>query len=188
MAGLATVVGGVKVYEHREIIDLYSDLAVSHVHESGTIIDFTEKTDPNVARDRKVIDSFNTLNRDFGVSNDLLLSSDHGWRYASVWPYSRALDANYAVTLLPNIGDKYKDDYQKRLAAVGRYWNTDPEGSPPGYDPGLKDLNVGEHLQRYIDDNLWVGIIMGRDYEQSGNKTNLESAKRIKLNTTGLTI
>ncbi len=177
-AALTTAVVGVKAYEHRELLGLYADLTISHVQDR-TIIDFTEQTDPNITRDRKFIDSYNLMNRNFGVDNDLLLSSEHGWTYASAWPYGRAIDACYVATLLPNIGDSYKEDYQKRLNAAQRYWNTDPEGYPPGYDPGLRAWHGGERIQRYVDDNLWIGAMLARDYRQSGNKDHLEKAQEI---------
>ena len=154
-------------FQYREAVSLEAGVVAAHIPE--TIVDFTQKTDS-----KQITDPYKNFD-----AGDLLLSSDHGWRYGSAWPYSRALDASYTATLLPNVGENYKKDYQRRLAATQRYWNTDPQGYPPGYDPGLKDLHFGEPLHRYIDDNLWLGIIMARDYSHSGNVESLKNAKRV---------
>lgn len=144
------------------------------------------------AKIQKAMLLYNNMITNFGTHSELMLenSRDLGEKYAMVWPYSRAIEATYAMRFVPGSGKEPRERYKNMLGGLENYWSDKPPDHKPGYDPGLTALNSYYHPQlrpfvenngpdRYVDDNLWIGQILMREYWETKDKRLLHRAKQI---------
>ncbi len=120
--------------------------------------------------------SFDYLQR-YEVDNGLFTDNIQG-NYAQVWGHSQALSALNLISEIPGSDGKARQDFLHSLSASNHYWGTSEESSQPGYNSSINESNFGEK-ERFVDDNLWMGLIHIREYEKSGNPMQLERAKQI---------
>jgi hypothetical protein len=102
-----------------------------------------------------------------------------GGRYASLWPFSRALVGTITLAGVPSAlvgGASYQADVADRLTGLSRYW--DSGSTPPGYD-SYPPAPHGGGGDKYYDDQAWVGLAAAQNYALTGERTSLADAKNV---------
>ncbi len=179
------VVGGF----HAEQVELGMNWLSTKLQEPDPPLDIPENAE---AKEKKAMLLYNNMITKFGTHNELMLerSREIGAEYALVWPYSRAIEATYAMRFVPGAGNEPRERHKNMLGGLEAYWSDKPEGHKPGYDPGLIALNSNyvsilkpfvesEGPDRYVDDNLWAGQILMREYWETKDGRLLHRAKQV---------
>lgn len=96
--------------------------------------------------------------------------------YSWVWPLSQVVAGTIDLASLPGVGDVYRDEVLRRLAAMELYWS--PENTPPAYSSYvIPPLSDGGDV--FYDDNAWIGLELIRWYRLSGDQAILDRARLV---------
>lgn len=152
-----------------ETVGLYGDLAGKNVVAFARDINpFEDEPDPT---------TFDAIEYRFSVGDGLYTSDDYG-NYTSIWPHSQVVSAYQLVRLLDDGADQYEDKYYKALSATNYYWNGGSGERLPGYDAHIP-APLSRKKERFVDDNLWLGLILVQEYKKTGNTEALQKAEQI---------
>lgn len=162
--GSAVVVAG-----NQERTSVYGHLAKVNIeHAVRDVNPFAEAdTDP---------ESFEYLEYQYGVDNGLFTDDEFG-NYTHVWPHSQAVSAYRIASLTPG-SEQFYPKYKESLSAADYYWTNGGGNTLPGYDASIKASIFGE-TERFVDDNLWMGLILAKDYEEGGEAKWLHKAEQV---------
>lgn len=117
------------------------------------------------------------LESDFEISNHLLRDHNVGW-YASIWSSYQALNALYVTSLMPG-GTGCRAELEDNVAAISSYyWDTSYHGSPAAFDQGPAAIHFHPDPPR-VDDSLWMGLALDREYLLTGNRSYLQRAEEV---------
>lgn len=140
----------------------YAYLAQANIEHS-----FGEAPDPT---------SFEYL-EEYAVGNGLFMDQPTG-DYTKIWPHSQALSAFYTISLIPGNEVEYGGKFRFSLQAADSYWEEGTEAALPGYNASVNRTNFGDP-ERYVDDNLWMGLIHLQAFEATNDVAQLERAGQI---------
>lgn len=152
---------------HPEHTEDYARLAQANIQH--LVSDALSDTQPDIK-------SLDYLDQ-FEVSNGLFMDGRVG-NYAPVWPYSQALSAFYITSLIPGHEKEYSEKFRTGLEAANKYWGLGPDGSRYGYNATTNTAPFDDK-ERFVDDNLWMGLIHMQAFRASNNPQDLDRAKQI---------
>lgn len=128
-----------------------------------------------------VVPLYNYLVTNFGtVDEGLYLENnrDGELKFGTAWTQSRIWDAFREARALP--GEIGKDAKRRSIAvrdAFEHYWKNEPYDQESGYLPGLRQFS--RKTERYIDDNLWIGLTMLQDHLETGDPHSFKRAVQV---------
>ncbi len=114
---------------------------------------------------------------EYEVGNGLFMNETTG-DYAQVWAHSQALSALHIVSLTPGHEAEYGAKFRSSLGATDSYWDDGAGTNQPGYNASINSTNFGKP-ERYVDDNLWMGLIHIQAYNADGDPNQLKRAEQI---------
>ncbi len=165
------IAGSLTAAAYPEDAYLYAGLASKNISALGRDINpFEQAPDP---------ETFEYMEHTYGVGNGLYTEHRYGG-YAPIWSHSQVVSA-YRLASLDDAQSKYKPKYQRALDATNYYWQDGEQAEPSGYDAHIRPP-FAEHFsdsERFVDDNLWVGLLLAKEYEASDNPEALNKAQNI---------
>ena len=95
---------------------------------------------------------------------------------ATTWSQVQVMNMLDIANLLnPNQG--YDQKLEQSMEAEDTYWDKFPAGTPAGYDASR---NFGfTPPERYLDDNLWVGLRKLKEYQRTGDEADVNRVGQI---------
>ncbi|MEO5628117.1 MAG: glycoside hydrolase family 76 protein [Candidatus Saccharimonadales bacterium] len=120
--------------------------------------------------------SFDYLDQ-YKVGNGLF-TNDLTGDYTKIWPHSQALSALHILSLIPGHSSEYEAEFQLSLKASDSYWAEATDTTRAGYNASLNSTNFGSP-ERYVDDNLWMGLIHMQEFKANRDQAQLERAEQI---------
>ena len=154
---------------------LRTDLFLTMLGSPGEPLSEDDEADARLHE--HVIPLYNNLITQFSTVGGFFLEHNRSistQNYSPVWPFSQAMEAIGAARGVPG---KVGEDARARFADLTRllpqYWSNEPAKRRPGYISGLRELTTPKQLERFVDDNLWIALMLLDEYQNPESEGHL---------------
>jgi glycosyl hydrolase family 76 len=124
--------------------------------------------------------TYGNLITNFAMPNGLFRNNDGRFdvEYATAWPVSRALDAEYIYALESGETPAYAQFDSNLNATIETYLDRPSPGLPPTYDQGLRSFHFSGDPP-LIDDAEWMARLNLVDYDRTHDSDQLRIAEDV---------
>lgn len=120
---------------------------------------------------------FTYLEEGFSLGRGYYAEENDSAELATLWHVFHVANAYYNASVSPNASPLYRERLHEVIRATGAYWGGSADGYAAGYDPKISI--VSSKSERFVDDNLWMGLLFMDMYAATGDRTYVERATHI---------
>ena len=104
-----------------------------------------------------------------------------GWTgLTSIWHLFQIGQAYHIAALSSENSGDSEERLHVLLRAADAYWSAQPQEYLAGYDPDVVSMvTLRTEPERFVDDNLWMGLLLMDMYDKTGERTYYERAAQV---------